>query len=150
MATISNLITQAAGSTSGLPLGDIGSVISASTVVNIVNADGTPYTPPEIILPDQIKSTTILLAIIFSAIVGAILIAVGLFFLIRKIRMKKATAKVYDISDKEMEMSSVIKEKDLVFAEIMPNSSMDRIDITDNSPPKSNSPRKRVKRARVI
>ena len=102
MATISTMITQAAGSTSGLPLGDIGSVISASTVVNIVNADGTPYTPPEIILPDQIKSTTILLAIIFSAIVGAILIAVGLFFLIRKIRMKKATAKVYDISDKEM------------------------------------------------
>ena len=128
LTAIAKLISENA---TNLDLGDIGSVISTSTVVNIVNADGTAYSPPVIVMPDEVASTAILLAIIFSALIGAVLIAVGIFFLIRKIKMMKAQVKVSELNEKDLDESSVQKDKDLIFAEIMPNMSQDRIEIHD-------------------
>ena len=99
-----------------MQLDGLGAVISASTIVNIVNADGTAYVPPTVIMPDQITSTTILLAIIFSSVVGAIGLAIGLFFLIRKLKMKSRN-QVHDLSEKEMDVSNVQKDKDLIIVE---------------------------------
>lgn len=136
------------GAASNMHLDGLGAVISASTVVNIVNADGTPYVPPEVVMPDQIKSTAILLAIIFSSLIGAALLAIGLFFLIRKLKNGvRVDIKVED--ERDQEKSGEIKDKELIFAEVMPNTSMDRIELQDDSPTRNSSPRKRrVKRLR--
>lgn len=118
-------------------------------MVNIVNADGTPYTPPEVVLPDQVKSTVVLIAIIFSSIIGAVLLGLGIFFLVRK--FKKVNNMVHDIEmvEKEKDPSPAHEDKDHIFAEYIPDVTMDRIELKDDSPPRKSSPRRRIKRARA-
>ena len=45
--------------------------------------------------------------------------------------MMKAQVKVSELNEKDLDESSVQKDKDLIFAEIMPNMSQDRIEIHD-------------------
>jgi hypothetical protein len=126
-------------------LDGLGSIISTTTVVNIVNADGTIYTSPTTIPPDQAPNngqsnqTTYLVVIILSVLIGAGLIAVGLYFLIKRIRLRSVQVHAGnpDLNHKEMELSNMQKSKDF-----MPNASNERLEIFYESPPKGSTSRR--------
>jgi hypothetical protein len=80
----------AAAAANNVQLDGLGAILSASTVVNIINDDGTAYVPPTVVTPNATMSTAVMIAIICSCVLGAVLIGVGTFLIIRWYRMKKS------------------------------------------------------------
>lgn len=64
-------------------------MISSSTVVNIINSDGTQYVPPTVNLPDNVASTALIIGVAFAGLVAVILIGVAVFFIVRRMRLRK-------------------------------------------------------------
>lgn len=81
------MVQQAA--TSSLNLQDLGAIISATTVVNVVNTDGTTYVPPTVVLSDSTKSIALIVGVAFAAMVVLIGTIVGVIFLIKKCNATK-------------------------------------------------------------
>ena len=83
--------------------------------------------------------------------VGTALLAIGLYFLIRRL-YSVSNNQQDELNEKEEQKPEVPKEhhQDLIFADLIPDVSMDRIEVKDDSPPRKLLPRKKVKRARAI
>ena len=80
----------------GLNLGSLGPVISSSGVVNILNTDGSqvspPTTPTPPVVDDSAQTTRTIIIATVCSVVGAAGIAVGLYFLIKKLRAVQTVA----------------------------------------------------------
>lgn len=87
-----------------MDLGGLGALISSSTVVNIINTDGTLYVPPTVNSPDNTASTAMIIGVAFAGLVAVILIGVGVFFIVRRMRQKKAMQIDEEIKDEKMEV----------------------------------------------
>lgn len=79
----------------GIDLGSLGPIISSSGVVSMVNSDGTQTatsTPTNDLSPATgLSQTVIIVVAVVCSLVGAAIISVGLYFLIKKLRMPKVS-----------------------------------------------------------
>lgn len=67
-----------------MDIGGLGPIISATTVVNVVNTDGTSYVPPVVTPTNQTTSIAMIIGIAFGGMVVLIGTIVGIIFLVKK------------------------------------------------------------------
>jgi hypothetical protein len=116
LSAISQMLLSAPSS--NVDLGGLGPLISSSTTVNIINTDGTAYVPPEVVTPDSTANTALIIGLAVAGVVLAVLIGVGIYFLVRRLRQNKMNQVQEIVEPVEKEDSTVIKAM-----EVIPNSS---------------------------
>lgn len=137
LASISKMILSAPSSS--VNLDGLGPIISASTVVSIINTDGSLYTPQDVSAPDSAASTAMIVGIAFAGLVVIILLGLSVFFIVRRMRAKK-TAKVNDAVRDPMDDSDhkdVIKVVELGSASVVNFDALEERSFDSPSPDKS-------------
>lgn len=66
-------------------IGGLGPLISASTTINVLNADGNAYVPPEVVKQtDERTNMALIVGVAFAGVVLLIGIVVAIKFLVKK------------------------------------------------------------------